>query len=252
MVKASKNIISLLLTAVLLCCLGLTAAADEQQPGSVQGLPEQLVVLDDTGRSVSKNGEYYFSVDSMTPNEVYTKNIQIENLRTDADCHITLSAGLVSKIGDIDLNEECVCRMYLQDKLIYEGKVSGEGTPDLRDKPLDLGLYRANDPRVLRVEITWTDTGKSGGRIDYGKRLVDSNGVTILRAKTGKSYIEGEVLFKWIFQAEVQPKPNQPDKPVVTGDVITFTLFGIAGTALLVMVILVLLKRRKEKKEPEA
>ena len=61
MVRTAKKLIAILLAAVLLMSMSvMTAYADELRAGTVAGLPEKLVVLDDNGNSVSENGEYFF------------------------------------------------------------------------------------------------------------------------------------------------------------------------------------------------
>ena len=195
------RIITVMVTAVLIASsFGVTAFADELRAGTVAGLPEKLVVLDDKGNSVSENGEYFFLVENMNASEHYTKKIQIMNLREDASYHIDFRAEKISSEGVIDLENECNCVISLDNNVIYEGKVTGEGTPDIRIDPLDLGYYTPGQSRVMTVDIVWNDPGH-GGAIDNGARIVDSNGVTIVRGKSGINHIEGEVIFKWIFTA---------------------------------------------------
>ncbi len=254
------RIITVLLTAVLISsAFSVTAFADELRAGTVAGLPEKLVVLDDKGNSVSENGEYYFEVEGMKASEHYIKKIQIMNLREDASYHIDFRAEPISKYGEIDLEEECNCVITLGDNIIYEGKVTGEGTPDIRTVPLDLGYYVPGQSRVMTVDIVWNDPGH-GGAIDNGARIVDSNGVTVVRGKSGITHIEGEVIFKWIFTAAVEippddnsdtSHPHQPDTPINTGETIMFILFGAAALAIAVMLILIFSKRKKDDKKAD-
>ncbi len=249
-----KKIIAVMLTAVLFVSMSITAYADELRAGTVAGMPEKLVVLDDRGRSVSENGEYYFEVLDMKESELYTKNIQILNLREDASYRIYLNAQSVSSTGEIKLDEECECKIFMSDNLIYSGKVTGEGNPDIRVDGLDLGLYHPGDSRSMRVEIKWINPGH-GGEIDNGARIVDSSGTTVTREASGITHIEGETVFKWIFTAavEVTPTPgpgvSHPDSPVKTGETIMFIVMGVAVMAVALMLILVLKKRRKQSEQ---
>ena len=266
------RLITVLLTAVLISsAFSVTAFADELRAGTVAGLPEKLVVLDDKGNSVSENGEYYFEVEGMQAFEHYVKKIQIMNLREDASYHIDFRAEPISKSGEIDLEEECNCVITLGDNVIYEGKVTGEGTPDIRTVPLDLGYYTPGQSRVMTVDIVWNDAGH-GGMIDNGARIVDKNGVTVVRGKSGITHIEGEVIFKWIFSAAVEippdnsnPNPDNPDNPggtssgydpenpdhpynpINTGETVVFILFGVAVFAVAFMFILVMTRSKKKK-----
>lgn len=252
MVRTAKKLIAVMLAAVLLMSMCVTAAyADELRAGTVAGLPEKLVVLDDNGNSVSENGEYFFEVQDMTPGENYVKNIQIMNLREDASYHIYFNAQPMSKYGEIDLENECVVTLYLDERVVYQGKVTGEGIPDVRNEPLDLGRYGPGQSRVLRAEIVWNASGNYGGAVDEGHRIYDFNGVKVVREKSGKTHIEGEVIFKWIFTAVGDaPRPDDGDSSgsyIDTGETITFIFAGLIVVAIGVMMLLLFVKKRKKK-----
>ncbi len=256
MKKRFYKIIALLLTTVMLSACSLTVYADELRAGSVKGLPEKLVVLDDKGNSVSENGEYYFSVENMQAGEHYTKKVQIMNLREDASYHIHFMAQKVSTSGEIDLENDCQCDITLDNNLVYQGKVTGEGNPDIRYEPLDLGYYGPGESHAMNIDIVWNDSGKYGGNIDNGARLVDKNGTTVIRESSGVTHVEGEVVFKWIFTAVVDSPSHpsvssQPDNPVKTGEAITFVIFGVAALAIAIMLLLVLTKKKKQEKKKQ-
>jgi len=257
MQMAIKRIIGVLLTAILICSLCVTTVfADELRAGTVAGLPEKLVVLDDAGRSVSENGEYFFEVEGMQANEVYTKKIQIMNLREDAAYRIFFNAQRISTTGEINLEEECICTVYLDGAVIYKGKITGEGEPDIRETPLSLGYYHSGESRIMQVDIVWpNDVDHGNFEIDNGARIVDSKGTTIVREKTGKSHIEGETIFKWIFTAVTDldpvPHPSGPDTStpsdhVKTGETITFIAAGVMAVALVFMVLFAVTKNKKK------
>ena len=251
MVRTAKKLIAVMLAAVLLMSMCVTTVlADELRAGTVAGLPEKLVVLDDNGNSVSENGEYFFEVQDMTPGENYVKNIQIMNLREDASYHIYFNAQPMSKYGEIDLENECVVTLYLDERVVYQGKVTGEGIPDVRNEPLDLGRYGPGQSRVLRAEIVWNASGNYGDAIDEGHRIYDFNGVKVVREKSGKTHIEGEVIFKWIFTAvgdAPTPSGESSGTYIDTGETITFIFAGLIVVAIGVMMLLLFVKKRKKK-----
>ncbi len=254
MTRTAKKLIAVLLTAVLLMSFSVAANADELRAGTVAGLPEKLVVLDDNGNSVSENGEYFFEVQDMTPGELYTKNIQIMNLREDASYHIFFNAQPMAKYGDIDLEGECVLTLYLDDRVVYTGKVTGDGVPDVRDEPLDLGRYGPGESRVLRATIVWNATFSQGGAIDEGHRIYDFDGVKVVREKTGKTHIEGEVIFKWIFTAvgDAPTTQEQSGSYIDTGETLTFVFLGLVALAIVVMMVIVVLRKKKEYDKKKA
>lgn len=258
MKRRTYKFISVLIAAVILFGTTTTAYAAKLKAGSVKGLPEKLVVLDDNGNSVSENGEYFFVVEGMKENEVYSKNIQIMNLREDASYDIYFYAQPIGSSGEIDLENECICDIYLDDVLVYTGKVTGEGKPDIRNNPLHLGSYDSGDNCVMKVDIKW-QSAEHGGLVDNGARLYDSSGMTVLRGASGKNEIYGETVFKWIFTAEVKQytnfngNPVKSGNPVIdfvqTGDAVVLTTIGIVVIVTLFLIILTIGKRTKRNKK---
>lgn len=258
----ANKILSILLTAVFLVTMMSTAAFAENsidatvqlENGSVAALPENLIVRDNSGRSVSERGEYFFEVEDMVDGTTYVKNIQIMNLRRNKAYKILFSADPVAQSGDIDLLNECTCNIFLDDEQVYTGKVTGDGSPDIRlsnGRSLDLGVYSPGKSRTLRVEITWNWAGSGTGHVDNGHRIVDSDGIKVLRPKEGKDHAEGEILFKWVFSAKETEDPDHPDTPVDTGDMIGFIGAGVAVVAIIIMFFLVMSKKKKKENGPD-
>lgn len=194
----------------VLCCLSTPAFADTPLPdGAVKGLPERLAALDDAGNAVnSATGEYFFHVEGMSLGETYTKNIQIMNLREDKSYHIYFRVEPLFKNGEIDLEQGCSCRFLLDGQQFYSGSVNGAGNIDLTEY-YDLGRYDTGESHVLRCEITFHDLATSQ-TVDNGWRVVDKDGVHVLREGTGGGSIYGEIEFKWIFCASVAPYVPAP------------------------------------------
>lgn len=251
-----RSILSLATAVVLGLCLSVTTIMAAELPsGSVQGLPEKLVVLDDEGISASETGEYYFEVEGMKVGETYVKKVQLMNLREDADYHMGLRFERMTTSGDFDLEEECMCEVLLDEKQVYSGKITGEGTPDIQDNALDLGLYRSGDSHRLEVRIRWAGT-KAGGMIDNGRKVVDASGTTVEREASGVTELSGETTFKWIFTAKVElPQEStdihesDPDTPDIinTGDTIAMVTIGIVCLATLFLIVLAVGKKKKKE-----
>lgn len=268
MIKHKLIPVFILLIFLFLNSFSLSVYADELRVGSVKGLPERLVVLDDKGQSVNENGEYFFNVENMEQGEVYIKNVQIMNLREDASYVISFMAQPLEKHGDIDLEEECVCDIYIDDERIYKGKVTGDGIPDIRVDPVSLGKYTPGESHAMRIEILWKGPG-ADNEIDEGAKLVDNSGTTIIRESSGKRHIEGEIKFKWLFFADVidtsesesqpdtsDPAPGDPGIPgiIKTGETIAFFVIGLVMAATLILIVLLFKKKKnnndQEKPEP--
>lgn len=254
MKKNRKNAIKMLCSAVfmsvLLSCNTPSAFAEVTLPeGTVAGLPERLTVMDDGGNSVSsETGEYFFAVEDMILGETYSKTIQIMNLREDKAYHIYFYAQPLDREGEIDLEEECMVRLSLNGESVYEGKVTGEGNPDMRETPIDLGLYEPGQTAVLDAQVTWGGTD-AGGFIDYGSRLTDANGTTVIREGSGDNEIYGEVTFRWIFYAVVDEEYVPPKTGVFSGrSWIEAAVLVFVGLLLLFMLLLIFRKKKRAEK----
>lgn len=239
-----KKIISVMLAAVLSLLLSTAVNAEELPDGSVKGLPERLAVLDDSGNSVSENGEYFFSVENMNAGEQYTKNIQIMNLREDKAYNIYFRIEPVSKKGEIDLEEECTATITIGDEKIYEGKVSGKDS-NISQKGVSLGNYIPGQSRNMKCTIVWNGTD-AGGHIDYGEKIISSDGITIVREKDGKESISGEIEFRWIFYAQVDTNYDPP-KTGFYSETFLYTVLFLAAVLSITMIILVTKKKRSIK-----
>jgi hypothetical protein len=235
---------------LLFFCNCLTAFAEVTLPeGTTAGLPEKLTVLDSDGNSVNGSGEYFFYVDGMTPYETYTKNIQIMNLREDKAYHIYFYALPVSKYGDIDLENNCTAVFNLDGSEIFKGTVTGkssDGALNISDEPVDLGLYEPGDSRKLTCSVTWDGTS-ADSFIDYGSKLVDTEGTHVLRSPSGNGYIYGEVTFRWVFYAAVDETYVPPKTGVLSTENILY-IIALAVAAVMIVIMLILISKKKRQR----
>lgn len=245
--KIMKIMILVSCAAVLFFCNFASAFAEVELPeGTVAGLPEALTIMDEDGNICdSETGEYFFEVEGMVPGEVYSKNIQIMNLREDKAYHIYFYAEPVDKSGELDLENECTEIITLDGTQIYEGLVTGKGNVDMTQTPIDLGLYIPRQSRTMNCTVTW-NAENAGGFIDYGQKLVDENGTTIIREGSGDDYIYGEVRFKWIFYAVVDDSYVPPKTGISAFNATTeIVILSVLGVLICGTVILVAVKKKK-------
>ncbi len=238
-------------TALTMC---LTVNAAELESGSVVGFPERIAVLDDDGGSVSDNGEYFFEVDNMQPGKTYTKKIQIMNLFEDKAFRVYFKAESVSKKGEIDLEKECTCTITLDGEQIYQGSVTGEGTPNINEKAIDLGLYEPGSSSHLVVNIVWNGTN-AGGHIDNGTTIVTTSGTETVREPSGNTHISGEIQFKWIFSAFLEEETSgssevsKPHSDIInTGEAATVIILILVTVASIFLVFLLFNKKRRNNR----
>ncbi|MBO5561534.1 MAG: hypothetical protein J6A07_07750 [Firmicutes bacterium] len=184
---------------LILCLSMLTPTyAVELPEGSVRGLPQNLIVMDTEGNSVSANGDYYVHVEDMVPGVLYTKDISVMNLRSDAVYRVYMSMAPNHTEGTIDLEGEVEVKLYLEDELIYTGDVNGNGTPNMAETPVDLGgIYNSGETRHLRAEFIWNMTKETEDHI----MAVSNAGDTAF----------GAVDFDWIFFAQIREGEDTSD-----------------------------------------
>lgn len=249
--KLIKKLASVSFAAALLFCNCLTAFAEIPLPeGTAAGLPEKLTVLDSDGNAVNGSGEYFFHVEEMKPYETYSKDIQIMNLREDKAYHIYFYAEPISKQGEIDLENDCTAVFTLDGGKVFEGKVTGEsadGGTDLSQEPIDLGLYEPGKSRSLNCKVTWNGTS-AGDFIDYGHRVVSSDGTQTLREKSGDNYIYGEVTFRWIFYAAVDETYTPPNTGFLSQNSAVYAAVVAAAAVMIIIMLLLIRKKKKSKK----
>lgn len=249
--KFIKKVSSISCAAVLLFCNSLTAFAEVSLPdGTAAGLPEKLTVLDSDGNAVNRSGEYFFHVEDMKPFETYSKDIQIMNLREDKAYHIYFYAEPISKKGEIDLENDCTAIFMLDGKQVFEGKVTGEATDgsiNLADEPIDLGLYEPGKSRNLNCKVTWNGEG-AGDFIDYGHKIVSKDGTEIVSEGSGDHYIYGEVEFRWIFYAVVDEGYKPPNTGVLSMEGCAYIMAVSAVAAALIIILILLILRKKNNK----
>lgn len=251
MKKNIKTLSTLLCSLFLLCGGCVTAYGEVSLPsGTVAGLPEGLTALDEDGNVVnSATGEYFFHVEGMTLGETYTKDVEIINLREDKAYHVYFYSEPIFQKGEIDLENWCTETIYLEDEEVYTGKVTGEGSTDLTETPIDLGVFTPGQSRTLRAEVIWDTWGDAGGLVDYGKKLVDANGVTVLEEAEGDGYIYGETEFRWIFYAAVDETYVPPKTGLLSDSKTWYLLLGAIAAACVILAFALLYKKRKQNHE---
>jgi hypothetical protein len=112
------------------------------------------------------------------------------NARDDAIYSIYMTAEENYTSGEVNLLKETTCKLWLDDELIYEGRVDGVGKPNMHTNGIDLGgKFDKGETRKLHAEFCWNITDETEDMINtYSSK--------------DKDYY-GEVSFKWIFYASV-------------------------------------------------
>ena len=149
--------------ALFLCLLAAMISGMAVQASAVKevDLPHGLLIGDQDGIAVDEHGYYYIDARGLLPGEVVRKVLTVQNLEYDNPTPeskvayiITLAAEPLFSRGPVDLLDKVHMEIKLEGKIIYDGKVRGDGTPNMIETPLDLGTYAIGDRRVLDITLT--------------------------------------------------------------------------------------------------
>ncbi|GGD03004.1 hypothetical protein [Enterococcus wangshanyuanii] len=138
-----------------------------------QELPSGMVVGDDKGISVRKDGRYLVQVNDVLPGKKWHTTISMMNMEKDIPYKLSMLISSPRVTGILDLSEAIQMKITYQSKLVYEGPVSGiTKERNLQNAPLDLGVFKAGDSRAMEVDF-WI-SGEYTNK-DFSKKNVMEN-----------------------------------------------------------------------------
>lgn len=118
-------------------------------------LPDGLIIGDDEGIRVTRDGEYFIQARGLRPGDVVRKLITIQNTQQDdSEYQLYLQVQPLETTGPANLLDDTQLRLSMGGKVLYEGRTRGDSGPDMTKEPIALGTYRGGDSRVLEVVIT--------------------------------------------------------------------------------------------------
>lgn len=144
-------------------------------------LPPGFLVGDDSGFQAGTDGKYFISNYNIVPGRSFSRVITISNYSTeDGSFAINLvmnpddEAHVPEKSGVIDLLEAISVTLTYQGKVIYEGPISGDGTPVANQKsdPIFLDSLEIGEVRNIQADFTVSDEypyedWKDGNSVDF-------------------------------------------------------------------------------------
>jgi len=195
---------------------------------SVTNLPAGILIGDQDGIHVDAHGYYYIDARGLHPGDVIRKTVTVQNYsKNDRSPEgklpyvLSMTAEPLFSSGPVDLLDETHLAIRLDGKVIYDGPCRGNGSPNMIDQALPLGIYAPGDQRTLAFTLTV------------------SSDITL-------SWDEkSEADFLWRFYAHRQAPPDSPK----TGDTLkSFAFLLPIGLLLLFRLVLVPLKKKRERK----
>lgn len=118
-------------------------------------LPAGLIIGDQEGIHAGKDGEYFIHATNLRPGSVIRKTITIQNILSgDRTFYLYLQARPLDTTGPVNLLDETHLQLTMDGKTLYDGRMRGDGKPNLIDSPLFLGSYRSGDNRALEAVLS--------------------------------------------------------------------------------------------------
>jgi hypothetical protein len=227
-----NRIYKLLLSAWCVCLITTVFSGAAVSAGAVSGvsqaaqtnLPAGILIGDQDGIYADAHGIYYIDARSLKPGDVIRKTLTLQNLEQNdktpegkTPYTLTMTAEPLWNKGPIDLLDSVALNLTLDGKTVYQGPCRGDGTPNMIQKALDLGVYKVGDRHMLEITLT----------VDPAMPIFEE---------------KSEADFKWHFYAY----RAQEDDDVKTGILESYLyLLPIGGTLLLLTLIIPLKKRRE-------
>jgi hypothetical protein len=187
-------------------------------------LPKGVLIGDADGIHTDAQGYYYIDARNLLPGDVIHKEITIQNLAADDSSRagsipytISMTAQPLLSKGPADLLETR-CTLKLDGKVIYEGSVKGDGTPNMNTAALELGSYAVGESHTLDVTLTVDPELELGGE-------------------------KSEAEFRWCFYAHRSADEAPPDTGVWSNYGFLLPVAALLGLC----VLLVSLKARRGK-----
>ena len=220
--RAAFAALALCLLSAMVSGMAVTASA----AGGTELLPPGLLIGDQDGISVDAHGYYYLDVRGLMPGDVVRKTVTIQNLShgdPGPEGKLPYSLSMTSEpllsTGPVDLLDKVNLTLKLDGRVVYDGRVRGDGTPNMIEKALPLGLYALGARKTLEI--------------------------TLRAAPDMQVYEEkSEADFRWRFYA-LRAAESEPPKTGIADS--RYLLLLPVGCALGFFAILLLLKKRREE-----
>jgi hypothetical protein len=204
-----------------------------------QTLPPGVIIGDETGISASSEGEYYVDLPNVLPGESYEKTITIRGLDIKEPFELGVLVTPDSSKGVVDFNKLITLTLSIEDKVLYQGPLLGNGEFDWTIQPLIIGTSEYGKDQILTARF---DVDKNFTTADFKE--------------------ESQLLYHWTFVAtKNQPKETSsssdesvPEKLAkakgmfpMTGEEIKHLIYKLLTGLLLVLIVTLLWKKRREE-----
>jgi hypothetical protein len=113
-----------------------------------------LLIGDQDGIRVNRDGDYYINAVGLMPGDVITKTLTIHNTERDIPFRLFMTAEPLQHSGPIDLQDKVKLDLNLDGRQIYHGRIRGDAGVNMTLNALELGRFAHGDQRVLTATLT--------------------------------------------------------------------------------------------------
>ncbi|MBL1226777.1 LPXTG cell wall anchor domain-containing protein [Enterococcus sp. BWR-S5] len=181
--KQIRKLLAML--AMIFFCLAAPVIVEAEEIN----IPDGFVIGDDQGLSVTENGGYFFNLSGLMPGDIITRNLVIQNNRSD-DYRLKMIIAPKSHEGPVNLIESMSMKFTYSSTVIYDGNLSSdENGETVESRELDFGIIPAGSTQTMEIELK------------------------VLRNIPFDEFMSGpsEAIVTWTFMAERDTEPSTSD-----------------------------------------
>ena len=143
--------LKVLLTCLTIVLFGLWSPLSSD--ATEINVPDGFAIGDDRGISVTEDGGYFFNLDGLMPGDTITRNLIIQNNRTE-DYQLKMMITPQSHEGPVNLIESIKMKFTFNGIVIYNGNLSSdENGNTVESREIDFGLIPAGSSQTMAIEL---------------------------------------------------------------------------------------------------
>lgn len=140
---------------IITCLLSFFTVVAFSNEGFAENVPSGIIIGDERGLRIEKNGEYLINIDNVMPGKSWEKTISIVNMEESSLYNLDFMISQTTASGSLDLSKALQMIMTYRGEVIYSGPASGiSKNKNLQVTPENLGTFVGGDSRALNVKFS--------------------------------------------------------------------------------------------------
>jgi hypothetical protein len=118
-------------------------------------LPPGLLIGDQNGIQVNRDGDYFIKATGLMPGQVIIKELKIKNTEKDATpFKLSMTAEPLESAGPVNMLDKVQLKLELDGAKLYDGRVRGDEDVNMIENAINLGKYAAGDQKIMTITLT--------------------------------------------------------------------------------------------------